>query len=82
MKTLKITNENKSYISKRYVDYILSRMDETDVWNSLKDYLFKEKIKYPIETLQSEIKRYCPHILEEHLSEEVVGKGEEYHENF
>jgi hypothetical protein len=82
MKTLIINENNKSYFTKRYVDHILSRMDQTDIWGSLKNYLFKEKIKYPTDTLQAEIKRYCPSILEEHLSESVVGKGEEYDENF
>lgn len=78
MRTIIIDNENKSYFAKRYVDYILSRMDQTDIWQELKNYLFKEKIRYKPELLQAEIKRYCPHILQEHITEEVVGKGEEY----
>lgn len=78
---MRITEHNKSYVAKRYVDYIISRMDETDIWEGLKNYLFKEKIKYPLDTLISEIKRHCPHLLEEHLSEQVIGKGEEYAES-
>lgn len=78
MKTFAITQNNKSYITKRYIDYIISRMDETDIWEGFKNYLFKEKIKYPLDTLVSEIKRHCPHLLEEHLSEQVVGKESEY----
>jgi hypothetical protein len=33
---------------------------------------------YPNDTLEEEIKRYCPEILENHFTEEVVGKGAEY----
>lgn len=80
MKTITVNATNKSYITKRYIDYIVSRMDETDVWENFKNYLYKEKIKYPIDTLISEIKRHCPHILEEHISESVVSVGEEYSE--
>lgn len=82
MKTIEVNFHNKDYITKRYVDYITSRMNETDVWENFKNYLYKEKIKYPIDTLVGEIKRHCPHILEEHLSESVIGKGEEYAQTF
>ena len=78
MRILKLTEDNKSYIVRRYVDHILSRMDDIDMWNTLKDYVYREKMSYPIETLELEIQRHCPQILEDHISEEVLGKGAEY----
>lgn len=78
MKQLQITPDNKSYIVRRYCDYVLSRMDEEDMYSSFKDYFFREKMGYPIQTLKEEILRHCPDILEDHLAETVVGKDKEY----
>lgn len=78
MKPLKLSQNNKTYIVHRYVDHIVSRMDNDDMWNAFKDYLFREKMGYPIDTLEIEIKRHCPQILEDNIAEEVVGKGAEY----
>lgn len=78
MKHIKITAENKDYFVRRYTDYIISRMDNIEILDNFKDYFYKEKMIYPIETLEREINRYCPHILEDHIAEEVVGKGYEY----
>jgi hypothetical protein len=75
---VQITSDNKSYIVRRYVDYILTRMDNNDMLGALKDYLFREKMSYPIDTLSLEINRHCPEILEDRFVEEVVGKGDEY----
>lgn len=78
MKKLQITTDNKSYIVKRYCDYVESHMDDHDIYDSFKEYFFREKMGYPIETLTQEINRHCPDILEEHLSETVIGKDKEY----
>lgn len=75
---IKITPDNKSYIVTRYVDYILTRMDTLDMFGALKDYLLREKMSYPIDTLNLEIERHCPQILEDHFVEDVVGKENEY----
>lgn len=78
MRTTHITDDNKSYIVRRYTDYVLSRMDNVEIWESFKDYFYKEKISYKNSTLEEEIKRYCPEILEDTFPENVIGKGEEY----
>ena len=78
MKTLKVTPDNKSYVIQKYCDYVISRMDSEEIYNSFKDYFYREKSGYPIETLTQEIKRYCPEVLEDHLAESVVGKDKEY----
>jgi hypothetical protein len=78
MRQLQITPNNKSYIVRRYCDYILSRIDNDEVYTGFKDYFFREKMGYPIDTLKEEIVRYCPEILEDHLAESVVGKDKEY----
>lgn len=78
MKHFQINSENKEYIVKRYTDYILSRMDNLDIWEGFKEYFYREKLAYPNDTLEQEISRYCPSILEDHIVEEVVGKGQEY----
>lgn len=77
-KLIKITESNKSYIVRRYTDYIVSRMDNLELLEEFKDYFYREKIGYPIDTLQNEINKFCPEILEDHLIESVVGKGAEY----
>lgn len=81
MKNIKITTDNKSYIVRRYTDYTLSRMNNTEILNGFKEYFYREKIGYPIATLESEIDRYCPEILEDHFAEAVVGKEDEYAKN-
>ena len=73
-----ITEDNKPYIVRRYTDYIVSRMDNLELLEEFKDYFYREKIGYPIDTLQNEINKFCPEILEDHLIESVVGKGAEY----
>jgi hypothetical protein len=78
MRHLHITSDNKPYFVRRYTDYIVSRMDNLEIMDSFKDYFYREKIGYPIETLEVEINRYCPEILDDHIAEEVVGKGVEY----
>lgn len=78
MKQLQITPDNKSYIVRRYCDYVLSRMDTEDIYSSFKDYFFREKMGYPIKTLTEEINRHCPEILADHLAESVIGKDKEY----
>jgi hypothetical protein len=77
-KLIKITESNKPYIVRRYTDYIVSRMDNLELLEEFKDYFYREKIGYPIDTLQNEINKFCPEILEDHLIESVVGKGAEY----
>jgi hypothetical protein len=78
MKNLKVTLENKAYLIRRYTDYIVSHMNDIDVFDSLKDYIYREKFNYPNQTLESEIARHCPDILQDHTAEELVGKGVEY----
>jgi hypothetical protein len=78
MRHYHITDSNKSYIVRRYSDYIVSRMDNLDIFNEFKNYLFKEKMEYPNDTLEDEINRLCPEILEDHFPEQVIGKGAEY----
>jgi hypothetical protein len=78
MKNLKVTIDNKAYLSRRYVDYIVSHMDEIDILESLKDYLYKEKFNYSNSTLEAEIRRHCPKLLKDNTTEELVGKGGEY----
>jgi len=73
-----ISNDNKVYIIRRYTDYIITRMSDIEILDAFKNYLFQEKMHYPNDTLEEEIKRYCPEILENHFTEEVVGKGAEY----
>lgn len=75
---LKITEDNKPYIVRRYTDYIVSRMDNLQLLEEFKDYFYREKIGYPVETLESEIHRYCPEILEDHIIDNVVGRSPEY----
>lgn len=77
-KIIKITESNKPYIVRRYTDYIVSRMDNLELLEEFKDYFYREKVGYPIDTLQNEINKFCPEILEDHLIESVVGKGYEY----
>lgn len=78
MRTLEVTTNNKSYIVQKYVDHVAYRMDDNEIYDAFKDYLFREKMAYPIETLNAEIKRYCPEILGDDIAEQVVGKGSEY----
>lgn len=78
MRILTINEKNKAYFAKRYTDYIISRMDEADIWSELKNYIYKEKIKYRPEDLQKEIKKFCPQIIQDHLAESVLGKESEY----
>ena len=78
MKNLKVSIDNKAYLSRRYVDYIVSHMDEIDMLESLKDYIYREKFNYPNATLEVEIGRHCPELLQDHTTEELVGKGGEY----
>jgi len=78
MRHLHITPDNKNYFVQRYTDYITARMDNLEILNSFKDYFFREKMGYPIETLEVEINRHCPEILDDNIVEEVVGKGAEY----
>lgn len=78
MKTLQVTPDNKSYIVRRYCDYVISRMDNEEIYSSFKDYFFREKMGYPINTLVEEIKRYCPELLDDNLAESIVGKDKEY----
>ena len=75
---IKITESNKPYIVRRYTDYVVSRMDNLELLEEFKDYFYREKMGYPLDTLQSEINKFCPEILEDHLIESVVGKGVEY----
>lgn len=78
MRKLELTTDNKSYIVQKYVDHVAYRMGDNEIYDAFKDYFYREKIAYPIETLSAEIKRYCPEILEDNISEQVVGKGAEY----
>lgn len=78
MKKFSVNDSNKSYIVRRYVDSIISHMDNEDVYLSFKDYLFREKMEYPNDTLEIEIRRHFPDLLEDHRGEAVVGKGREY----
>jgi hypothetical protein len=78
MKNLKVTIDNKAYISRRYVDYIVSHMDEIDILDSFKDYLYREKFNYPNATLEVEIGRHCPELLQDDTTEELVGIGGDY----
>jgi hypothetical protein len=78
MRHFNITNDNKAYIVRRYCDYTISRMDSIEIFNEFKNYFFKEKMDYKNNLLEDEINRFCPEILEDHFSEIVIGKGEEY----
>ena len=53
-------------------------MSDSEIYDAFKDYLFNEKIAYPIPVLWEEIKKHCPEILENNIAEQVVGKGSEY----
>lgn len=75
---LKVTEENKPYLTRRYTDYIVSRMDDVEILEEFKNYFYREKMAYSPQTLESEINRYCPDILEDHIVENVVGKGSEF----
>lgn len=78
---LKVTEENKPYLIRRYTDYIVSRMDNVEILEEFKNYFYKEKVDYSPQTLESEINRYCPEILENHIVENVIGKGSEFNKN-
>ena len=82
MKPIKVTIENKAYLTRRYVDYIVSHMDEVDMLDSLKNYIYREKFNYPNQTLETEIGRHYPELLQDHTTEELVGKGDEYAKAF
>jgi hypothetical protein len=75
---LKVTEDNKPYLVRRYTDYIVSRMDNLQLLEEFKDYFYREKIGYPVETLETEMHRYCPEILEDHIVDNVVGRSPEY----
>lgn len=66
MRNLQITPDNKSDIVKKYYDYVVSQMNDLEIYNKLKDYFYQEKMTYPILTLTEEINRYCPQILQDH----------------
>jgi hypothetical protein len=53
-------------------------MDEVDMLDSLKEYIYKEKFNYPNLTLELEVGRHYPELLQDHTTEELVGKGGEY----
>jgi hypothetical protein len=53
-------------------------MDNLQLLEEFKDYFYREKIGYPVETLETEIHRYCPEILEDHIVDNVVGRSPEY----
>lgn len=55
MKKIKINDDNKSYVVRRYIDSTISRMDNEEIYLALKDFLYKEKIEYPNDTLETEI---------------------------
>jgi hypothetical protein len=74
---LKITEENKPYLIRRYTDYVVTRMDSIQILEEFKNYFYREKMAYPCETLENEMVRYCPELLEDYLVENVVGKGSE-----
>lgn len=78
MRNIKLNDDNKSYIVRRYCDYTVSHMDNLDLLNGFKEYFYREKMAYPIDTLEVEINKYCPEIMEDHISELIVGKGAEY----
>jgi hypothetical protein len=78
MKHLKISSDNKDYIVERYSSFMLSRMNDLEILEAFRDYFHKEKMSYPNETLEQEINRFCPAVLEDHIAEEVLGKGAEY----
>lgn len=78
MRHAKITDNNKAYIIRKYADYTASRMDSIDLLNEFKNSFYKEKIDYDNSTLEEEINRLCPEILEDRFFEESVGKGREY----
>lgn len=78
MRKLELTTENKSFIVQKYVDHVIYRMSDGEIYDAFKDYFFREKMAYPIPTLWEEIKRHCPEILEDNIAEQVVGKGSEY----
>ncbi len=75
---LKVTENNKPYIVRRYTDYIVSRMDSLQILEEFKNSFYREKIGYPPDTLDNEITRYCPEVLEDHIVENVVNKRPEF----
>lgn len=82
MKLIKISDDNKAYVVRRYTDYIIAHMDNIEVLDSFRNYFFREKMSYPVDTLEIEINKHCPEILEDHTVENVIGKGAEYAKNF
>lgn len=82
MRIIELSNDNKTYIVRRYTDHVISRMNNIEILDAFRNYFFQEKISYPNETLEEEIKKHCPEILEDHISEEVIGKGAEYAKTF
>jgi len=75
---LKVTEDNKSYLVRRYADYIVTRMDSIQILEEFKNYFYREKMGYLCNTLENEMLRYCPELLEDYLVENVVGKGSEF----
>jgi hypothetical protein len=82
MRLKNISNDNKVYIIRRYADYIITRMDDVEILDAFRNYFFQEKMNYPNDTLEEEIKKHCPELLEDHIAEEVIGKGVEHVKNF
>lgn len=78
MRHVSITDNNKAYIVRKYADYTSSRMDQIDFMTEFKNYFYKEKMEYDNSTLEEEINRLCPEILDDHFFQEAVGKGREY----
>ena len=78
MRHFKLTDNNKSYIIRRYCDFICSHMDPLEFMNEFKNYFYKEKYAYKNDILEDEINRVCPEILEDHTIESYVNKGAEY----
>lgn len=73
MNRLKLTIDNKQYVVKKYADNVAYRMDDGEIYDAFKEYFYKEKLSYPLETLESEILKLCPEILEDNIVEQAVG---------
>ena len=78
MRHAKLVDSNKPYYIRKYADYTASRMNSVDLLNEFKNSFYKEKMEYDNHTLEEEINRLCPEILDDHFFEESIGKGREY----
>lgn len=60
----KINTQNKEKIIQDYATYLLDSSDLNTIWEFARDGIVNNLKNYDIESLESEISEFCPHILE------------------